>query len=94
MPGATADDIALRIGSRHPHGVVYAGPMINSFQKRLKERVKTRSEHTLKFVEGYSISIVKVTEVLYSRERGMDSSTSVVSVSASNRRIYRCTHFR
>ena len=36
---ATADDITLRIGSGHPPGVVYAGLMIDYFQKELKERV-------------------------------------------------------
>jgi hypothetical protein len=31
-----ADEITLRIGSGHPPGVVYAGLMINYFQKVLK----------------------------------------------------------
>ena len=68
---ARADDITLRIGSGHPPGVVYAGLMINYFQKELKKRVEERTDHTLNFVEGYSGSIVKVTEVLEGVQDGI-----------------------
>ena len=68
---AAAEDITLRIGSGHPPGVVYAGLMINYFQKELKERVEARTDHTVNFVEGYSGSIVKVTEVLEGVQDGI-----------------------
>lgn len=68
---ASAEDITLRIGSGHPPGVVYAGLMIDYFQKELKERVEARTDHTVNFVEGYSGSIVKVTEVLEGVQDGI-----------------------
>ena len=61
---AQSEDITLRIGSGHPPGVVYAGLMQSYFQKEVEKRVAERTEHTVNFVEGYSGSIVKVTEVL------------------------------
>ena len=66
-----AEEITLRIGSGHPPGVVYAGLMIDYFQKELKERVESRTDHTLNIVEGYSGSIVKVTEVLEGVQDGV-----------------------
>ena len=68
---ASADTITLRIGSGHPPGVVYAGLMIDYFQKELKSRVEERTDHTVNFVEGYSGSIVKVTEVLEGVQDGI-----------------------
>lgn len=68
---ASAEDITLRIGSGHPPGVVYAGLMINYFQPELKKRVEERTDHTISFVEGYSGSIVKVTEVLEGVQDGI-----------------------
>lgn len=68
---AQAEDITLRIGSGHPPGVVYAGLMIDYFQAELKKRVEERTEHTVNFVEGYSGSIVKVTEVLEGVQDGV-----------------------
>ena len=68
---AMAEDITLRIGSGHPPGVVYAGLMIDYFQPELKKRVEERTDHTLNFVEGYSGSIVKVTEVLEGVQDGI-----------------------
>ena len=68
---AMADDITLRIGSGHPPGVVYAGLMINYFQPEFKKRVEERTDHTINFVEGYSGSIVKVTEVLEGVQDGI-----------------------
>jgi len=67
----TAEDITLRIGSGHPPGVVYAGLMIDYFQPELKRRVEERTDHTINFVEGYSGSIVKVTEVLEGVQDGV-----------------------
>lgn len=61
---ASADTINLRIGSGHPPSVVYAGLMIDYFQDELKTRVEAQTDHTVNFIEGYSGSIVKVTEVL------------------------------
>ena len=68
---ATAEEITLRIGSGHPPGVVYAGLMQNYFQPELKKRVEERTDHTINFVEGYSGSIVKVTEVLEGVQDGI-----------------------
>lgn len=68
---ASADEITLRIGSGHPPGVVYAGLMIDYFQVELKKRVEERTDHTITFVEGYSGSIVTVTEVLEGVEDGI-----------------------
>ncbi len=69
--GAIAESITLRIGSGHPPGVVYAGLMQNYFQPELKKRVEERTDHTIDFVEGYSGSIVKVTEVLEGVQDGI-----------------------
>lgn len=68
---AMADDITLRIGSGHPPGVVYADLMMQYFQPELKKRVEERTDHTINFVEGYSGSIVKVTEVLEGVQDGI-----------------------
>lgn len=68
---ANAEEITLRIGSGHPPGVVYAGLMIDYFQPELKKRVEERTDHTVNFVEGYSGSIVKVTEVLEGVQDGI-----------------------
>ena len=68
---AAAEDITLRIGSGHPPGVVYAGLMIDFFQPELKRRVEAETDHTITFVEGYSGSIVKVTEVLEGVQDGI-----------------------
>ena len=68
---AQAEDINLRIGSGHPPGVVYAGLMQTYFQEEVQKRVAERTEHTVSFVEGYSGSIVKVTEVLEGVQDGI-----------------------
>ncbi len=68
---ALAEDITLRIGSGHPPGVVYAGLMIDYFQPEFKKRVEERTDHTINFVEGYSGSMVKVTEVLEGVQDGI-----------------------
>ena len=71
VTAAQAENINLRIGSGHPPGVVYAGLMIDFFQKEFQERVAQRTDHTVSFVEGYSGSIVKVTEVLEGVQDGI-----------------------
>ncbi|MEM9221001.1 MAG: C4-dicarboxylate TRAP transporter substrate-binding protein [Pseudomonadota bacterium] len=68
---AAADEITLRIGSGHPPGVVYAGLMQTYFQPEFKKRVEERTDHTINYVEGYSGSIVKVTEVLEGVQDGI-----------------------
>ncbi|RMF41556.1 MAG: hypothetical protein D6754_00725 [Alphaproteobacteria bacterium] len=68
---AMAETITLRIGSGHPPGVVYAGLMLSYFEPELKRRVEERTEHKINFVEGYSGSIVKVTEVLEGVQDGI-----------------------
>ncbi len=68
---AAAKDITLRIGSGHPPGVVYAGLMQSYFQTELSKRVAERTDHTISFVEGYSGTIVKVTEVLEGVQDGI-----------------------
>ena len=68
---ARAETITLRIASGHPPGVVYAGLMKNYFQPELEKRVAARTDHTIKFIEGYSGSIVKVTEVLEGVQNGI-----------------------
>lgn len=68
---AMADEITLRIGSGHPPTVVYAGLMQSYFQPELQRRVEERTDHTINFVEGYSGSIVRVTEVLEGVQDGI-----------------------
>lgn len=68
---ATAEEITLRIGSGHPPGVVYTGLMINYFQPELKKRVEDRTDHTINFIEGYSGSVVKITEVFEAVQDGI-----------------------
>ncbi len=68
---AQSENITLRIASGHPPGVVYAGLMKNYFQPELKKRVEARTKHKIRFVEGYSGSIVKVTETLEGVQNGI-----------------------
>ena len=68
---ASADKIKLRIGSGHPTGVVYAGLMQNYFQPNVADRVAAETDHTIQWIEGYSGSIVKNTEVLEGVQNGI-----------------------
>jgi TRAP-type C4-dicarboxylate transport system substrate-binding protein len=68
---AQAADIKLRIASGHPPGVVYAGLMKDYFQTELKKRVEAKTPHKIHWVEGYSGSIVKVTETLEGVQNGV-----------------------
>ena len=84
-PAVQAKDITLRIGSGHPPGVVYAGLMQSYFQAEVEKRVAERTEHTVNFVEGYSGSIVKVTEVLEGVQDGiLDIGGMCMCFEASN----------
>jgi len=72
VPFATrADNIKLRIATGHPPGVVYAGLMKDYFQPELKKRVEAKTKHKIEWVEGYSGSIVKVTETLEGVQNGI-----------------------
>jgi TRAP-type C4-dicarboxylate transport system substrate-binding protein len=68
---ASADKIKLRIGSGHPTGVVYAGLMQNYFQPMVADRVAAETDHEIQWIEGYSGSIVKNTEVLEGVQNGI-----------------------
>jgi len=72
VPFATrAETIKLRIATGHPPGVVYAGLMKDYFQPELKKRVEAKTKHKIEWVEGYSGSIVKVTETLEGVQNGI-----------------------
>jgi C4-dicarboxylate-binding protein DctP len=66
-----ADTVKLRIASGHPPGVVYAGLMQNFFQVEFKKQVEARTKHKVEWVEGYSGSIVKVTETFEGVQNGI-----------------------
>ncbi|MCL4800919.1 MAG: C4-dicarboxylate TRAP transporter substrate-binding protein [Burkholderiales bacterium] len=68
---ALADTIKLRIATGHPPGVVYAGLMKDFFQTELQKQVESRTKHKIEWVEGYSGSIVKVTETLEGVQNGI-----------------------
>ena len=72
--GATTVDaktITIRIGSGHPPTVVYAGLMKNFFQPELKKAIESRTSHKVKYIEGYSGSIVKVFDVFEGVQNGV-----------------------
>ncbi len=66
-----AADIKLRIATGHPPGVVYAGLMKDYFQTEFSKRVEAKTKHKVQWVEGYSGSIVKVTETLEGVQNGI-----------------------
>ncbi len=68
---AQAETIKLRIATGHPPGVVYAGLMKDFFQPEFKKQVEARTKHKVEWVEGYSGSIVKVTETLEGVQNGI-----------------------
>ena len=68
---SSAKEIVIRIGSGHPPTVVYAGLMKNFFQPELKKAIESRTNHTVKFIEGYSGSIVKVFDVFEGVQNGV-----------------------
>ena len=68
---SSAKEITIRIGSGHPPTVVYAGLMKTFFQTELKKAIEAKTDHTVKFIEGYSGSIVKVFEVMEGVQNGV-----------------------
>ena len=66
-----ADQINIRIASGHPPTVVYAGLMKNYFQSELKKAVESKTSHKVKFIEGYSGSIVKVFDTFEGVQNGV-----------------------
>ncbi|HJO75087.1 MAG TPA: hypothetical protein QGH84_07750, partial [Rhodospirillales bacterium] len=66
-----AKTITIRIGSGHPPTVVYAGLMKNFFQPELKKAIESRTSHKVKYIEGYSGSIVKVFDVFEGVQNGV-----------------------
>jgi len=68
---ASAKEIVIRIGSGHPPTVVYAGLMKNFFQPELKKAIEAQTDHTVKFIEGYSGSITKVFDTFEGIQNGV-----------------------
>ena len=71
--GSTNDSktIVLRIGAGHSPSVAYAAVMKNYFQPELQRRVAEQTDFEIKFIEGYSGSIVKVNETLEGVQAGI-----------------------
>ena len=68
---ADAKNITVRIASGHPPTVVYAGLMKSYFQTELKKAVEAKPSHKIKFIEGYSGSIVKVFDTFEGIQNGI-----------------------
>ena len=68
---ADAKEIVIRIGSGHPPTVVYAGLMKTFFEPELKKAIESKTKHTVKFIEGYSGSIVKVFDTFEGVQNGV-----------------------
>lgn len=68
---ANAKEIVIRIGSGHPPTVVYAGLMKTFFQPEVKKAIEANTEHTVKFIEGYSGSITKVFDTFEGIQNGV-----------------------
>lgn len=68
---ASAETITIRIGSGHPPTVVYAGLMKTFFQPELKKAIEAKTDHTVKFIEGYSGSITKVFDTFEGIQNGV-----------------------
>ena len=68
---SSAKEIIIRIGSGHPPTVVYAGLMKNFFQPELKKAIESKTDHTVKFIEGYSGSITKVFDTFEGIQNGV-----------------------
>ena len=67
----SAKTITIRIASGHPPTVVYAGLMKNFFQPELKKAIESKTKHKIKFIEGYSGSIVKVFDTFEGVQNGV-----------------------
>ena len=68
---ADAKTIVVRIGSGHPPTVVYAGLMKTFYQTELKKAIEAKTSHKVKFIEGYSGSVVKVFDVFEGVQNGI-----------------------
>jgi TRAP-type C4-dicarboxylate transport system substrate-binding protein len=68
---ADAKTITVRIASGHPPTVVYAGLMKSFFQTELKKAIEAKTSHKVKFIEGYSGSIVKVFDTFEGIQNGI-----------------------
>ncbi len=68
---ANAKEIVIRIGSGHPPTVVYAGLMKSFFQPEVKKAIEENTDHTVKFIEGYSGSITKVFDTFEGIQNGV-----------------------
>jgi len=68
---ASAKEIVIRIGSGHPPTIVYAGLMKNFFQTELQKAIEAKTDHKVKFIEGYSGSIVKVFDTFEGVQNGV-----------------------
>ena len=66
-----AKTIVVRIGSGHPPTVVYAGLMKTFYQTELKKAIEAKTSHKVKFIEGYSGSVVKVFDVFEGVQNGI-----------------------
>ena len=66
-----AKTITIRIASGHPPTVVYAGLMKSFFQPELKKAIESKTSHKVKFIEGYSGSIVKVFDTFEGIQNGI-----------------------
>ena len=71
VSSSSAKEITIRIASGHPPTVVYAGLMKNFFQPEVVKAVKAKTGHTVKFIEGYSGSIVKVFDTFEGVQNGV-----------------------
>ncbi len=68
---AKADNIRLKIASGHSPGWHFIQLAKDYFVPEVKKRVKERTNHEITFIEGFSGSMVKATEVLEAVESGI-----------------------
>ena len=70
-PGEGPETLTLRIGSGHAPTAHYAALMKDFFQPELERRVAERTPYRIRYIEGYSGSIVKVNETLEGVQSGI-----------------------
>ena len=69
---AHSETFILRIGSGHPSKpVAYVDQMEHFFVPEVTKRVKERTQHTVKFIQGYAGTIAKVHETLEAVQKGI-----------------------
>ena len=66
-----ADKITLKIASGHSPSWHFIQLTQNYFMPEVKKRVKEKTGHEIEFVEGFSGSMVKTTEVLEAVQSGV-----------------------